>query len=62
LTISRASRCTPGDVWQLTDGGAQPFGREFGYTSGASGFRGWVEHWFDRYNWWDMHPSEGVRE
>jgi hypothetical protein len=45
-------------VWQLADVGAQPFGREFGYTTGASGFLGWVEHWHSGADWWDAAPDQ----
>jgi hypothetical protein len=42
-----------GHVWCITDVGAQPFGREFGFTTGDSGFLGWVTHWFSGSEWWD---------
>jgi hypothetical protein len=34
-----------GHIWNISGEGAGPFGAEFGYTSGRSGFAGWVEHW-----------------
>jgi len=42
-----------GHVWQITDVGALPFGAEFGYTTGASGFAGWVAHWAAGREWFD---------
>jgi hypothetical protein len=51
-----------GHVWELTDCGAQPFGREFGYTTGASGFLGWVEHWHSGAEWWNTAPDQPVRD
>jgi hypothetical protein len=46
-----------GHVWNIADGGAQPFGREFGYTTGDSGFLGWVRHWYSDAEWWDAPAS-----
>lgn len=60
LVVSGTHR---GHVWQLAEEGATPFGREFGSTSGASGFLGWVEHWKGPRNtdgfagWWDVAPA-----
>jgi len=42
-----------GHIWMVCDAGAAPFGREFGGTTAASGFRGWVEHWHAGEDWWD---------
>jgi hypothetical protein len=50
LVVSGAQR---GHVWWFTDGGAQPFGREFGYTTGEPGFAGWLLHWCAHKEWWD---------
>jgi hypothetical protein len=46
-----------GHVWELDGGGAQPFGSEFGYTTGASGFGGWVAHWLAGLPWWNARRS-----
>jgi hypothetical protein len=60
LVVTGAHR---GHVWQVTDDGAQPFGREFGHTTAASGFLGWVEHWhaqtkeFGEVDWWDADTA-----
>jgi hypothetical protein len=45
-------------IWSIADVGAQPFGREFGYTTGASGFLGWVAHWHSGAWWWDASPAD----
>ncbi|TQE23703.1 SMI1/KNR4 family protein [Streptomyces ipomoeae] len=42
-----------GHIWHVTDVGALPFGREFGYTSAAPGFAGWVAHWAAGKEWFD---------
>jgi hypothetical protein len=43
-----------GQVWHITDVGAQPFGAEFGYTTARSGFAGWVRHWVEGKDWFDV--------
>ncbi len=47
-----------GHVWLLSDVGAQPFGREFGHTTGDSGFLGWIEHWHSGAEWWNAAPNQ----
>lgn len=42
-----------GHVWLITDVGAVPFGAEFGFTTGESGFAGWVRHWAANKPWYD---------
>lgn len=42
-----------GHVWLVTDVGAAPFGAEFGFTTGESGFAGWVRHWAAGKPWYD---------
>ncbi|MFI0448186.1 SMI1/KNR4 family protein [Actinomadura sp. 6N118] len=42
-----------GHVWNICGEGAQPFGAEFGFTTGHSGFAGWVGHWATGKWWWD---------
>ena len=51
-----------GHIWLLTDVGAEPFGREFGYTTGASGFLGWVEHWHSGAEWWNATPDQQLND
>jgi hypothetical protein len=61
LVVSGAHR---GHVWQLTDVGAAPFGREFGGTTAASGVAGWVRHRHGRarngggIDWFDALPDD----
>lgn len=43
-----------GHIWQITDVGAQPFGRSFGHTTAAPGFAGWVAHWAAGRDWYDL--------
>ena len=43
-----------GHIWNVCGEGAQPFGAEFGYTTGRSGFAGWVAHWAAGESWWDL--------
>ncbi|MFD0883691.1 SMI1/KNR4 family protein [Streptosporangium algeriense] len=43
-----------GHVWQITGEGAAPFGAEFGFTTGSSGFAGWVRHWATGRPWFDV--------
>ena len=43
-----------GHIWNICGEGAMPFGVEFGYTSGRSGFAGWVRHWAEENNWFDV--------
>ncbi|MFI1355532.1 SMI1/KNR4 family protein [Streptomyces sp. NPDC020898] len=43
-----------GHIWHITDVGAMPFGAEFGYTTSAPGFAGWVAHWAAGNGWFDM--------
>jgi hypothetical protein len=40
-------------VWNVTDVGAQSFGRSFGYTTAADGLAGWVAHWVTGTDWYD---------
>jgi len=42
-----------GHIWQVTDVGALPFGAEFGHTTSAPGFAGWVRHWAAGQEWFD---------
>ncbi|MGI5238907.1 SMI1/KNR4 family protein [Dactylosporangium sp. CA-139066] len=42
-----------GHIWNISGEGAMPFGAEFGYTTGASGFLGWVRHWAAGQPWFD---------
>ncbi|KUM96468.1 hypothetical protein AQI88_11850 [Streptomyces cellostaticus] len=42
-----------GHIWQVTDVGAMPFGAEFGHTTSAPGFAGWVGHWAAGKEWFD---------
>lgn len=42
-----------GHIWHVTDVGAMPFGAEFGHTTSASGFAGWVAHWAGGKEWFD---------
>ncbi len=42
-----------GHVWNISGEGASPFGAEFGYTTGRSGFAGWVQHWVEDKDWYD---------
>ncbi|GAA3497292.1 hypothetical protein GCM10019016_043930 [Streptomyces prasinosporus] len=42
-----------GHVWMISDVGAAPFGAEFGYTTAAPGFAGWVRHWAANKPWYD---------
>jgi hypothetical protein len=50
LVVTGAHR---GQVWNITDVGAQPFGRSFGYTTAAVGFAGWAVHWASGKDWYD---------
>lgn len=50
LIVAGAHR---GHVWNICDVGAQPFGAEFGCTTGQAGFAGWVRHWAGGKWWWD---------
>ena len=54
LVVTGAHR---GHVWEIDGGGAQPFGAEFGYTTGASGFAGWMQHWLTREPWWNARRT-----
>ncbi|KOG30159.1 SMI1/KNR4 family protein [Streptomyces resistomycificus] len=42
-----------GHVWHVTEVGAMPFGAEFGHTTSAPGFAGWVAHWAAGREWFD---------
>jgi acyl-coenzyme A synthetase/AMP-(fatty) acid ligase len=42
-----------GHIWSITGEGAIPFGAEFGYTTGRSGFAGWVQHWAEGKPWFE---------
>ncbi|OIJ99695.1 SMI1/KNR4 family protein [Streptomyces colonosanans] len=42
-----------GHVWNICGEGAGPFGSEFGFTTGESGFAGWVRHWAEGKPWFD---------
>ncbi len=47
-----------GGIWQITDVGAQPYGRPFGHTTATSGLSGWVAHWAAGRQWYDLeHPA-----
>jgi len=50
LIVTGAHR---GHIWNLCAEGAQPFGSEFGYTTGRSGLAGWLKHSADGKWWWD---------
>jgi hypothetical protein len=43
-----------GHIWLIDSEGAQPFGAPFGYTTAAPGFAGWVRHWADSNDWFDV--------
>ncbi|MFF3332065.1 SMI1/KNR4 family protein [Streptomyces sp. NPDC002888] len=43
-----------GQIWHVTDVGAMPFGAEFGFTTAARGFAGWVAHWAAGKEWFDV--------
>jgi hypothetical protein len=43
-----------GHIWNVTGEGAAPFGGPFGYTTAQPGFAGWVRHWADGKEWWDV--------
>jgi hypothetical protein len=43
-----------GQIWNITDVGAAPFGAEFGHTTAACGFAGWVAHWAESKPWFDQ--------
>ncbi len=43
-----------GHIWHIADVGAMPFGAEFGYTTSAPGFAGWVAHWAAGKGWFDL--------
>ncbi|MFE2870138.1 MULTISPECIES: SMI1/KNR4 family protein [unclassified Embleya] len=43
-----------GHLWNICGEGATPFGAEFGFTSGAPGFAGWVAHWAAGKEWFDV--------
>jgi hypothetical protein len=43
-----------GHIWNISGEGAGPFGSEFGYTTGRSGFAGWVQHWADGEPTYDL--------
>jgi hypothetical protein len=43
-----------GHIWNICGEGAGPFGAEFGFSTGQSGFAGWVRHWAARKWWWDV--------
>ncbi|MEU5538729.1 SMI1/KNR4 family protein [Streptomyces sp. NPDC020362] len=42
-----------GHIWHITGEGALPFGAEFGHTTSAPGFAGWVAHWAAGKEWFD---------
>ena len=48
-----------GHIWPIDEMGATPFGSEFGYTTGQSGFAGWVRHWAAGNDWWDAATPSG---
>ncbi|MEE1752141.1 SMI1/KNR4 family protein [Streptomyces sp. SP18CS02] len=50
LIVTGAHR---GHVWNISGEGAMPFGAEFGFTTGAPGFAGWVGHWAADTPWFD---------
>ena len=43
-----------GHIWNVTDAGAQPSGRSFGYTTATDGFAGWATHWAAGKEWFDI--------
>jgi hypothetical protein len=43
-----------GHIWNISGEGAAPFGAEFGFTTGAPGFAGWVRHWAADKPWYDV--------
>jgi hypothetical protein len=43
-----------GQVWLITGEGATPFGASFGFTTAEPGFAGWVRHWADGKEWFDV--------
>jgi hypothetical protein len=47
-----------GHIWHVTDVGAMPFGAEFGCTTSAPGFAGWVGHWAAGKEWFDAESAE----
>ncbi|MFJ1667705.1 SMI1/KNR4 family protein [Streptomyces bottropensis] len=47
-----------GHIWHVTDVGALPFGAEFGHTTSAPGFAGWVAHWAAGREWFDAESSQ----
>lgn len=42
-----------GQIWYVTDDGAEPFGDTFGNTTAAPGFGGWIRHWAAGRDWFD---------
>ena len=42
-----------GHVWSISGEGAAPFGAEFGFTTAAAGFAGWVRQWAENRPWFD---------
>ncbi|MFD9001401.1 SMI1/KNR4 family protein [Streptomyces sp. NPDC059582] len=46
-----------GHVRHITDVGAVPFGAEFGHTTAAPGFAGWVAHWAAGKDWFDAEAN-----
>jgi hypothetical protein len=42
-----------GHIWMIAGEGADPFGAEFGGTTAAPGFAGWVRHWAEGKDWYD---------
>ncbi len=46
-----------GHIWLIDEAGATPFGAEFGFTTGRSGFAGWVKHRAAGRPWWDAVPE-----
>jgi hypothetical protein len=51
LIVTGAHR---GHIWNICGEGAQPFGADFGNTTAASGFVGWVRHWAAGNPWFDV--------
>ncbi|MFF9037036.1 hypothetical protein ACF090_16375 [Streptomyces sp. NPDC014892] len=47
-----------GHIWHITDVDAMPFGAEFGHTTSAPGFGGWVAHWAAGEEWFDAESAE----
>ncbi len=41
----------------ITGEGAVPFGAEFGFTTSAPGFAGWVGHWAAQKEWFDAEQG-----